>query len=380
MLFEDYFKQKGEFQNLDLTLNRIDGALKTVGFEEKNLGKIIHFAGTNGKGSASYFLAQLLNKAGHTTGLFTSPHILDITERIKFDFNNIKKSVFENIFNKYLSVIDKFGLSYFETVTFICFLYFSDLKPDFSIIETGMGGKFDSTNVLNEKIPVITNISFDHENYLGKNIYLIIKEKIAIVKNNKKLFLGYNKEFIEKFIENELSKMEIVKVNKDDFMNLNVDFPEIFKQNLALSIKIFKHLTGKEPDLSNLKLPECRNDKVGRILFVGAHNAGGLLELAKLIDEKNTVICSFTSDRNVKKFLNILLKRTKNIYLTEIPDNDRSIKIEDFYNTNVKLVKEPVEALYKAVENNPENDIIVTGSLYLCGFIKKYISDNNLVF
>jgi dihydrofolate synthase/folylpolyglutamate synthase len=380
MLFEDYFKHKGEFQNLELTLERIEKALKKIDFDESKLGKIIHIAGTNGKGSTAYFLSQMFQNAGFKAGLFTSPHLFHITERIKINNESISIENFDNIFDKYIDIIENFNLSYFEALTFICFKYFSLQNIDIAIIETGMGGKYDSTNVLNKKIPVITRISSDHEIYLGKNIYGIIDEKLAIVKKNKVLFLGKNKDFIEDYISDKLKNIKIFKIAVKSSTLPNVDFPDIYKENLLLAKKVFSHVTNGEANISDLKLPFCRYEKIGKLLFDGAHNPNSLMELTKIIKQNSPIICSFTKDRNVDKMLNILSRKTDKIYLTEIPDNNRSINLENFKNLNVERIKNPVNALYKAVENNNKSDIIVTGSLYLCSYLKKYISEHKIDF
>ena len=375
MLFENYFKQAGEFKNLELTLDRINNALNEINFHENTLGQIIHIAGTNGKGSTAFFLSQLLMQDAFNVSLFTSPHIFSVTERIKLNDKPVTEKIFDEIFETNFETIKKHNLSYFETLTFIGFVYFSQNNPDFSIIETGMGGQFDSTNVLNHKIPVITKITSDHENWLGKNIYGIINEKIAIVKNNKILFLGYNHDFITNYIKAELKSINIINVIENDFLSLKSDFPPVFQQNLVLAIKIYKYLTKSNPDISNLTLPPCRNEKIGKFLFDGAHNPNAFIEFTKNLSKNITVICSFTKDRDVKKMINILKKKTDKIYLTEIPSNDRSINIKDFSDLKVKLIKNPKEALDKAIENNLENDIIITGSLYLCGYLKKYVTE-----
>ena len=157
--FESYYADKFEFKNLDLSLSRIDNALKEAGFNEKSLGRIIHIAGTNGKGSTSYFLYQMLQLSGYKTALFTSPHILKINERISYNLSDISDDNMDNIFNQYKDLIIKNNLSYFEAVFFTAVMYFALKSPDFTILETGLGGRFDATNtnLINNKLCVITS-------------------------------------------------------------------------------------------------------------------------------------------------------------------------------------------------------------------------------
>ncbi|MCD8567731.1 MAG: hypothetical protein LRY50_05100 [Geovibrio sp.] len=165
---------------------------------------MIHVAGTNGKGSTCRFTADMLKACGHKTALFTSPHILKVNERIVSDGRDISDADFDRIFAGCVPLIEKYRLSYFEALTLIAFMYFSELKPDFSVIETGMGGRFDSSNVLNVKLPVITAIAKDHAAFLGNSIYRIADEKLAIIKDNRTVMLGMNTPSVTEYIRKAL--------------------------------------------------------------------------------------------------------------------------------------------------------------------------------
>jgi dihydrofolate synthase/folylpolyglutamate synthase len=370
VLFEDFYKEKGEFFNLELTLGRISSALKESNFNEKKLGNIIHIAGTNGKGSTAYFINQLLEKQDAKVALFTSPHIVDITERIQFDNHHINRKKFDELFNNYVEIIEQNKLSYFETITFIALKFFESKTPEFTILETGLGGKYDATNVLENKTPVITRIAQDHINYLGKNIYDIIDEKFAIIKNNSEIFVGYNTDFINEYIKNKYSNVDVHFITQNDLISNKYPIP--YNENISLAYKVVSKFY-KKIDCDKLNLPFCRFEKINNVIFDGAHNSNGLLRLVTNFDNKVDIVCSFTEEKNIDNFINILSRIAKNIYLTEIPDNMRSINLDSINIPNVIKIKNPIEALNKAIENNKETDILVTGSLYLCAFLRKYL-------
>jgi len=366
--FSDFFSPYKEFRQLDLTLDRIRNALTDIGFEEKKLGRIVHIAGTNGKGSTAYYLAQMLSKEGYNVAMFTSPHIEDITERVQYNLENIKYEEFQYYFHKNLDTIKKHALTFFEALTLIAFDFFSDKNPCVSIIETGLGGRYDATNILNKKIPVITTISQDHIRFLGKNIYKIIEEKIAICKDNPDIFIGDNKNFINAYISKLLPNKKLYFLN--DLKNsYTTDI------NLSLSAKIYKFLTNKEPELTslNLKAPPCRMEKIGKFTLDGAHNISALYRTQKSKEKYDAIIFSCTNDRDVGTSLNILESITREIYLTEIPDNDRSIDISNIDIDAVYRIKDPKIIINSFINQNEPQNVLITGSLYFCAWCRKYI-------
>jgi dihydrofolate synthase/folylpolyglutamate synthase len=144
--------------------------------------KSIHVAGTNGKGSSSHMLAAVLQAAGYKVGLFTSPHLLDFRERIKINGIQIKKSLVTNFIKRNLQAIEKIQPSFFEMTVGLAFEYFASEKVDVAVIETGLGGRLDSTNVLHPEVALITNIGLDHTDLLGDTVEKIAFEKAGIIK------------------------------------------------------------------------------------------------------------------------------------------------------------------------------------------------------
>ncbi|CAG0970788.1 MAG: bifunctional folylpolyglutamate synthase/dihydrofolate synthase [Bacteroidetes bacterium] len=152
--------------------------------------KTIHIAGTNGKGSVSHMLASIFQEAGYKTGLYTSPHLIDFRERIKINGNPISKKEVVSFVRSYKTEFKKIHLSFFEWSVGLAFYYFKKQKVDIAIIEVGLGGRLDSTNVITPEISVITNISLDHQALLGNTIKKIAQEKAGIIKKNIPVVIG----------------------------------------------------------------------------------------------------------------------------------------------------------------------------------------------
>ncbi|WP_188020361.1 bifunctional folylpolyglutamate synthase/dihydrofolate synthase [Deferribacter autotrophicus] len=372
--FEKFFSSVNEYLNAKLTLNRIKAALNHTNFDEKKLGKIIHIAGTNGKGSTAHFISSALINSGYKVALFTSPHLLSICERIKVNRQQIRFSDLDNLFTTYFSIIKEYKLTYFEAITLLAFKYFEEFKPDFSIIETGMGGTYDATNVLENKIPVITSISIDHEQYLGKTLESITREKAAIVKENDPIFLGTNNETVYKIIASIYPHKKIITPEKETIELLKHHFPSPYYKNAALAKMILNYLNITAP-FNKISLPPCRFEKYDNIIIDGAHNFNGIIEILKNFKQKPIIVFSSTKDRDYQKIINLLSIKSTKLILTEIPNNIRSIKLNELETTNKNIIKESdlKIALRKAVELSKNNDILVCGSLYLCAEVKKIL-------
>lgn len=173
---------------------------------QKNL-KCIHVAGTNGKGSTSHLLASILQESGYKVGLYTSPHLKDFRERIKINGTDISEDFVCDFIEKHKNFFESKDLSFFEMTVGLAFDYFSNQKVDIAIIEVGMGGRLDATNVITPLISVITNIGFDHTAFLGNTIESIAREKAGIIKPNIPVVIGEyvaesKKVFIAKALEN----------------------------------------------------------------------------------------------------------------------------------------------------------------------------------
>lgn len=164
---------------------------KYTGNPHKNF-KTIHVAGTNGKGSVSHSIASVLQEAGYKTGLYTSPHLVDYRERIRVDGQMIDKDYVCNFINSNKSIIEDLKPSFFEMSVALAFCYFSDCKVDVAVIEVGMGGRLDSTNIISPELSIITNIGLDHTQFLGDTLEKIAAEKAGIIKFGVPVVIGEN--------------------------------------------------------------------------------------------------------------------------------------------------------------------------------------------
>lgn len=229
---------KYDLSNIKKLLSRIGNPhLKT---------KFIHIAGTNGKGATASFIASILIEYGFKTGLYTSPHLLRFNERIQINSKFIPDEYIKSFMDDNLDYIKRIRASFFEATTAMAFMYFADSEIDIAVIETGLGGRLDSTNVINAKLCIITQIGIDHTQYLGKTLKSIALEKIGIAKSAESVIVGDNHISLRRLFESELAgksvyfisdKFEtrtlLVKPNKTKFLaniilaeqdNLEADF------------------------------------------------------------------------------------------------------------------------------------------------------------
>ena len=152
--------------------------------------KSVHIAGTNGKGSTSHMISSILQEAGYKVGLYTSPHLKDFRERIRINGQMIGEKYVVNFVEENKVIFEKIELSFFEFTVAMAFNYFANQKVDIAIIETGLGGRLDSTNIINPELSIITNISLDHTNLLGNSIEEITMEKAGIIKEKTCVIIG----------------------------------------------------------------------------------------------------------------------------------------------------------------------------------------------
>jgi dihydrofolate synthase/folylpolyglutamate synthase len=207
-------------------LSNIQQLCEKLNHPEKKL-KYIHIAGTNGKGSVSNMLAAIFQKNGYKTGLFTSPHLIDFRERIRVNGQMISKQYITKFVNQYKPLFDEVRPSFFEWTTALAFQYFLDKKVDIVILETGMGGRLDSTNVVIPELSIITNIGEDHKQFLGDTLEKIAFEKAGIIKPNVPILISeYQKEIkdvfeqkAEEFSAPLFYAQDLIKIEKSAFKN-----------------------------------------------------------------------------------------------------------------------------------------------------------------
>jgi len=185
--------------------------------------KSIHIAGTNGKGSTSHMLASILQEAGYTVGLYTSPHLIDFRERIKINGEMISEESVIDFVTKYKADFEKINLSFFEWTVGLAFDYFSKQKVDIAVVETGLGGRLDSTNVIHPEISIITNIGKDHMQFLGDTLEKIAVEKAGIIKKNVPVVIGETQKEIEYIFNTKAKELDASIYFADQLIHQGLD-------------------------------------------------------------------------------------------------------------------------------------------------------------
>ena len=392
--------------HITLGLERISKILEILG-NPQNAYKIIHIAGTNGKGSTSKIIDEILNenfKGEKNIGLYTSPHMFSYCERIKVN----KEDISEEIFNRLISNIDDLAkkndidLSEFELLTACAFYYFYIKKADYVVLETGLGGLFDATNVCNSIIEVITTIDFDHTERLGSTINEIAAQKAGIIKNNSKVIISKDNlgfEVIKKTSKEKNATLilalepEFKIENGETFIKIDNDY-SLFNlkgrhqlQNLALALATVKNLDIKIKDetiKSALKKVtwgfRLEYIKEKNLLLDGAHNPSGIKVLADYIKtlkpQKKVLIFGCLKNKDYKKMIEILkpcfdLKQDE-LYFYEF-DYPNSLKFKEL-DDELSLGFKPLKTLVEVDEVIKKDCLkIFCGSLYMLSVSKNEV-------
>ncbi|MBT6224357.1 MAG: bifunctional folylpolyglutamate synthase/dihydrofolate synthase, partial [Cryomorphaceae bacterium] len=223
-------------------LSKINKFIKELSLSKNEL-KFIHVGGTNGKGSTCSFISSILKESNYKVGTFTSPHFFDFRERIRINDNKIQKSYITSFIKENKILIEDLGLSFFELSFGLCLSYFVENKVDYAIIEVGLGGRLDATNIINPLVSVITNISFDHNEILGDSLEKIASEKAGIIKENSKLIVGERNEKTDQVFINKAKEMssKIIFV-PDIYQDIVYSEIDYLNKNIHMSIETCKLL------------------------------------------------------------------------------------------------------------------------------------------
>ena len=295
-----------------------------------NKFKSIHIAGTNGKGSVSHMLSSILHEAGYKVGLYTSPHLKDFRERIKLNGEIISElEVIKFVENNKIN-FEKIGLSFFEFTVALAFNYFANKKVDIAIVETGLGGRLDSTNIINPELSIITNIGLDHINLLGNTIEQIAKEKAGIIKQNVPVVIGRNQVKIKDIFQNIANEKNTHikyaknhnftadlkgKYQKENINTAVTSILEIQKKGWKITKEdITKGLLNTIKNTGLLGRWHTLNEKPLIICDIG-HNEDAIKANFKQIQQtphkKLHVIFGIVNDKNLDSILNLLPKNAK---------------------------------------------------------------------
>ena len=401
-------------------MERIRALCEALGNPQDKL-KIIHVAGTNGKGSTSTMISNILRKNGYNTGLFISPYVSDFRERIQYNGNMIEKKELAECVEKIKEIIDELsekGIqpTEFEALTATAFLYFERKKCDFVVLEVGLGGRLDSTNVINAPyVSVITSISFDHTAILGDTIEEIASEKCGIIKfGAETVVYPFQDEKTMRVIADTCeAKCNFLCVPDTDSLTVGdemldgtqVEYKGIsYKLPLAGKHMVYNSITAVEAikslgrfniDVSDEAIKNgiessvmpARMELIKKkpvIILDGGHNEGCANALADYIrkhisDKRIVMVSSMMADKDYESYLRTVLPFAETFIATkaDVPralSSDELMKTASAYCNNCYDIEEPEKAVKAAVNIiQPEDALIFCGSFYLAGEIRDYL-------
>ena len=359
--------------------------------------KTIHIGGTNGKGSTSNMLASVLQESGYKVGIYNSPHLIDFTERIKVKGENCDKEFVYNFIQKLKKLPADIRPSFFEFTTIMAFEYFAQQKVDFAIIEVGLGGRLDSTNIIKPLVSAITNVALDHQNILGNTVEEIATEKAGIIKKNTVIISGDENEKVKSIIRNKAAE------NNSDWVDatlINVKLPSDLKgnyqqKNIKVVLAVIDELRNLGMEIpaekvkSGLLNVQQNTGFIGRwfefsrdplIICDTGHNQAGLEEVfAQLnsIPKFKHIILGFVKDKKIDEVLKILPENST-FYFAK-PYLNRGLH-PSFYEDQLKESKinykifDEVNGAYLSAKQNLKNGemIFIGGSNFVVGeFLEK---------
>ena len=371
-------------------IGNIKIACKEFNHPQKNF-KSIHVGGTNGKGSVSHMLASVLQEKKLKVGLYTSPHLKDFRERIKINGKPISKEKVVEFVKNNFDFFNNNKLSFFEMTVLLSFLHFSSEKVDIAVIEVGLGGRLDSTNIIKPILSVITNISLDHTNLLGSSIEKIAQEKGGIIKTNTPIIIGRKNKISDsvfnKIASKKKSKIFFSNKKNNNTTDLNGDFQI---ENIKTAEKTFQILNEEKIlNISDIEISNGLNrvkkntgfrgrweisSRKPKTIFDVGHNIDAIKnsinEINGLTYENLHMVIGFVNDKNLNEILNLLPKNA-NYYFCK-PNIARGfcerelLKISQKFNLTGNCYSCSSIAFKKANEEANENDIIfVSGSTFL---------------
>ena len=383
-------------RNLNHGLSPLQSILKSIG-NPQNTYRCIHVAGTNGKGSTCNYLKDILVSQGYKVGMFTSPHLMTHRDRIRINDSYISEDAFHAYLMKYYDVIEEKQLGMFEIDTLIAFQWFFDEKVDYAIIETGLGGRLDSTNLIaRPELCMITSIGFDHMALLGTRIEQIAYEKAGIIQPYTRCLIGHLSEKARKVISLQAQRKHarvislesygirnngVLEYNHTEYSLSTIALYQF--HNAALALKAAQ-LLGVAIQQKNVKEAVEHSQWRGRfetiskdplIIIDGAHNEQGiraLCESMKQLPSPVTCVFSALKDKQVHEMAGLLKRNCDTLIITEF-QNERADTAEDLYVKDAIIEKDYKKAISKAKQINCNGSIVITGSLYFISIVRNLL-------
>lgn len=410
-------------------LERTERLLELLGNPQKKL-KLIHIAGTNGKGSTSSILGKVLIEHGYKVGFFNSPHLEEIEETIRINDDNIAEEELVNLLEEikpYVNKIVEEGYKHpteFEVLTCVMFLYLYRQKVDFGVIEVGLGGRLDSTNVITPILSIITSISLDHTNILGNTVEEITSEKVGIIKENIPVITCKQKDKVINIIKSKalLTNSKLTIVDSNNFNLLEIVNDDIPYQRVSINFNNNKYtldlsLLGKH-QIINLSLVIKALEELQRLNYInieinklykgvksikwkgrlevlkknpyividGAHNIAGIEFLKSNIEEyfkykKLYLILGILADKNVEEMVKVIAPLATEVY-TVTPNSIRAASANELkeivlrYNNNCIAFDDYDKVIQLSLSKASKDDLIIaSGSLYMIGEIRKILTN-----
>ena len=384
-----------------------------MGSPHKKINYII-VGGTNGKGSVSTITAKIIELSGYKTGLYTSPHLIRITERIKINGKEIEYPKLDDLLGQIIKSCEeiKLELSYFELITVCAFVYFYENNIDIGILEVGMGGRWDATNVIEPLLSVITNVTIDHREFLGETIEEITFEKVELIKNQGIVVTGCQNRSLEilrekceeksakYFILGQNFKFTINDNKTFNYKGENIELDDLKSKlkgkyqiiNTTISIYCTEILNKYfNYDIAEISIRNAVKEVniEGRMEYVdenipvildGCHNVDSVRKLVESLkwyypESKFNFLISMLKSKNLQEFVHEIVQIADKIIYTELIEASRSYKTKEFkqiieqYDCEYSLFNDPKEAYLSLLSYN--KPFVVCGSLYLIGYLKQ---------
>ena len=365
-------------------LSRMQDFCDYLGNPEKKI-KSVHVAGTNGKGSTSHIIASVLQESDYKVGLYTSPHLKDFRERIKISGSLINKEYIADFVTKHKPYLLAQSLSFFEMTVGLAFCYFEECQVDVAVVEVGMGGRLDGTNLLTPEVSVITNIGLDHVQFLGNSLAEIAVEKAGIIKQATPVVIGESQLETKSVFEKVAKQLNapIIFADQIQIENYESDLKGSYQlNNIKTAVVALETLEGFDIKTEKLKqglikvIPNTglqgRWQVLGdapKVIADVAHNKEGLKFVIPQISvtphENLHLVLGFVNDKSVEHILN-LFPSDAHYYLTQ-PNQPRAFPLEDLIliATNMSLNFQPFysvkDALINAKTNAKSKDLIYVG-------------------
>ena len=404
---------------IDLTLDRVTRLLKKLNNPEDKISQVVHIAGTNGKGSTQAFLRAAIESSGESAHVYTSPHLTRFHERIRVAGSLISENVLADILNECELANNGKPITYFEITTCAAFLIFSRIKADYTLLEVGLGGRLDATNILKKpKLTIITPISMDHVQFLGSTIEQIANEKAGIMKEGITCIVGHQSkdaiDVIKKRAIELKSKLKIYGehwqvyaksdklIFKDAMGFLELPLPKLIGQhqieNAGTAIAAMRELSipdeACKESMKNVYWPArmqrlesgplVKMAKESEIWLDGGHNQAAGIAISNALEQlprgrTNILICGMLKTKDLKAFLNPLFNSAKFLYGIRIQGEENSNSAETIVNQAREIgfsafkTQKVSDAILQIIKAHPNSRIIICGSLFLAG---KILQDN----